>query len=296
MKNLWKKLTSIALAIGILACFASCSKDGDEELSYTFDEILSVCADDTNIDELMKEGSKFEITTVEGEKEQVDFLKAVEELETRLDFNKKMAEANIASSKNISNELKEIYKENGIEDASLLLADLESDDLSQIEKGRVRTYLAYLSATNKNWLNNNGLNISKELLMRIVKAAGCEASGLEEQYYTNCTISPIYVNEQFMGKLAVDDPLSETVITYQIPNSGDVISDATLTLYNMQGLDNPSYAEVISYCEKTLETSKLAVAAGVEITNGQIDSKLNAKEAKQLILEKTAPSTTNQEG
>lgn len=294
-QNIRKRFLSLILATTMIMGLAGCSSK-EEDIPYSFDEILTEFSSDTNIDELMKVGNQILIKTGEESTEEVDFLTSVKELEERVAFSDKLEAEKIGTLEIASDELKELYGDLSLEEAEILFESLKDENLTPVAKERIKAGLAYLATENKDWIKNNGLNISEELLKRVVKAGACEISGLEVDYYSNCIIDPTNKESDYLGNLVVSDPVSGATLEYGIPRNGNVMSDAVSTLYNIQGLDNPSYKEIISYCESALETSKLAVAAGVELDGNKVDSELKSKDAKKLILEKKAPSTTEQEG
>lgn len=293
--KLRKKLLALLLATTAMMNLSSCGSQ-NEEIPYTFEEVLTMFSNDTNVDELMAVGNQIIITDEEKTPEEVDFLASIQELEKRVSFSEKLEEAKISTLEEVSDELKELYGELTIDEATVLLESLNDESLTPVAIERLRAGLAYLAAENKEWIKNNGLNISEELLKRVVKAGACEISGLEVDYYGKCTIVPSTAESDYLGKLNISDPVSGSTLEYEIPRNGNVMSDAVALLYNLQGLDNPSYKEIIDYCENSLETSKVAVAAGAKLDGDTVDSKLSSNDAKRLILEKATPSTTEQEG
>lgn len=301
--NIRKKIASLVLATTMIMGLAACSNK-DEEIPYTFGELLTEFSGETNLDELMAKGSKIEI--VEPTKEnpdqtaEVDFLASVDELEQRMDFSTLLEEADIELSENASEELIKQYSEISIDEAKILLESLSKDDLSPVEQERIKAGLSYLATDNENWIINNGLKISEELLKRVVKAAACEVTGLEVDYYDSCKIVPESSDEDFEGKVTINDPVSGATLSYEMVGDSkkNAIYAATNTLYNCQRLENPSYKEIFESCEAALEASKIAIAAGAKLDDEQITSELKPSDAKAKVLEKVAPATseTNQEG
>ena len=58
--NIRKKIASLVLATTMIMGLAACSNK-DEEIPYTFGELLTEFSGETNLDELMAKGSKIEI-------------------------------------------------------------------------------------------------------------------------------------------------------------------------------------------------------------------------------------------
>lgn len=301
--NIRKKIMSLVLASTMIMGLAACANK-NEEIPYTFEELLTEFSDETNLDELMSQDSKIEIKEPTKENpdqtESVNFLDSVNELEQRMNFSLLLEDADIELSENASEELIKQYSQISIDEAKILLESLSKDDLSPVERERIKAGLSYLATNNKDWIINNGLKISEELLKRVIKGAACEVSGLEVEYYDSCSISSQSSSEPLKARISVEDPISGVTLYYEMTKNIDnnAILAATNALYNCQGLESPSYKEIFGSCEEALEASKIALAAGVELDDEKITSKLKPNAAKEKILEKVATPTTetSQEG
>ncbi len=297
MKNTGKKFFALTLALAMTIGLAGCSKD--EEIPYTLEEILTTLSDDTNVDELMAIGDDIQIIMPE-ETQEIDFMESVSKLEAYIELSNDLAALGIRPAETSTDAIAEKYSNISIEDARLLLETLSSDEITDVEKARVKAGLSYVLSQNKDWITNNGLNISEELLKRVIKAAGCEASGLEVEYYNSCKISArnYSVESSYIGEMEITDPISNTTLTYQIANNKGALTDATTVLYNIQALeDDETYETVVDYCNQALTASKIAIAAGVDLDDNTIKSESKTSDAKKLILEMYTPEATeSQEG
>lgn len=294
-----KRFLSLILALSMMPSLSACGSE-NETIPYTFDEVVTMFSDTTNLDELMTISDPITIYS-EDESEELDFSTAIKELEERIKLSQELSSAGVKASEEATDTLKEKYSNLTFDDIKLLLDSLATDDLKDVEEARIKAGLSLIAAQNQNWLQTNGLNISEKLLKSVIKAAACEASGLEIEYYDACSISaePNAKNENQRKYVQLTDPISEEKIEYEIvsPLFGDNILAAALnTLYNIQSLDKPSYDSALTYCQDALECSKLMAASKVELNSkDEISSEKSSKDAKTLILEKAAPSATKKE-
>ena len=288
-----KKLIALALTLSALTySLSGCNQDA--EIPYTLDEVLASFAEETNLDELMTVGENIQIIISEESKEK-DFMESVNKLEEYIALSNDLAAIGIKPAETSTVLTAEKYANLDIEDVKLLIETLQENTITDVEKARITAGLSYVLTQNKEWISTNGLNISEELLKRVVKASACEASGLEIEYYTSCKIGARKYSKESsaIGEIEVIDPISNATLTYQIANDNGALTTACEVLYNIQALEtDESYETIVSYCSQALDTAKIAIAAGVELDGSTIKSETKINEAKKLILQKNAPEQT----
>lgn len=283
-----KKTLSVLLAMTIMAELAACGKK-NEDIPYMYNDVLETFADNTNLDELMESVKPITVGSEE-ESEEISFSEAVSQLEERLQLSKELSVEVSESSNEITDTLKEQFSNLSYDEIKVLLDSLKNDNLKDIEKERINTGLSWIVAKNEEWIKTNGLNIAEALLKNIIKASACEVSGLELEYYDNCTISaePHKHNSNKNVYINLTDPVSEKTIGYHIDlTDNNVLTSATLKLYNLQRQENPSYDTIKSFCQSALDFTKLVAAAGVELTDeNEMRAEISSEEAEKLITEK----------
>lgn len=300
--NIGKRIFSLLVALGMVLVLAACSAE-DENIPYTFSELLTTLADDTNVDELMDAERKNLAQTAEEGVEVQSYLEQVNELEEKLALAKKLESLGIKPSKDATEQIYEKYGDITAADVELLLEALNNNETSDIEKARIRAGLGLIAANTQSWIKDNGLGISEGLMLRILKAAGCEVSGLEEQYFDSCIVGP-RINDAkaaYIGNMTITDPVSGASLQYGLGNTSDsALYAAAVILYDMQSLtaEEITYDTASAYCEEALEAAKIALAAGVVLEDGTISSEETSKEARQYIMEMATASseTETQEG
>lgn len=284
-------LTALTLTIGI----AGCAEEKDGEIPFTLQEVLESYADDTNLDDLMAIGDTIQLSTLEADRVEADLMKSVATLEEYIAISNSLTALGIVPTESSTPETISQYQNITTDEVKLLIETLASSECTDIEKARVAAGLSYLADYYQDWIGENGLTISEELLKRVIKSAGCEASGLEIEYYDSCKIGSRNhnVESDYISEMEINDPVSGATLSYEIADDKGAISEVAEILYNIQGLEaDESYETKLNYCKQALEATKVAIAAGVELEDNQITSEKTAKEAKQLILEMTAPSAT----
>lgn len=298
-RNIGTRLMSLGLALASVIAFAGCSNSKqDEEIQYTFEEVLNSFSDDTNLDEIMQVKSEILITTEEGKKE-VDFFEATKELEKRVDLNEKLKEAEIASIDNASKELMAMYALT-LENAPLLLESL-NETHTPAEEARIKAALGYINSQNEKWLVDNGLNVSIGLLNRVVQGAACKVCGLEDKYYAKFEI--VTDNQQGESIVRVEgiDPVSNQDFKFNVSTKeNDVLALTTDCLLHMNSLKNgeASVEAITSNCDRAITLFEYAAASDMVLDDNVIKSnseKVALENIEQKIMTKTtsAPTTTS---
>ena len=273
-------LLALAMIIGILS---GCDKK-EELVPYTLDEILSSFSNDTNLDDLMALDEVILVKEDEETKER-NFFESIKRLEDYIDLIAKFNSLGIAPTPLYTHIIEDTYSDLTPEEVNLLLESLSDSSIQDIVSLRIKTGLGFKHQQYKEWIENNGLKLSEELLKKIVKAATCEVSGLEIKYYNSCTISAGQSNPNSKTQVKVLDPESNASLEYSIDNN-TILSDAIKLLYKIQSTESATYDETLSYTIKSLNLAKLAVAADFNLENKNIITCNNNKtEARQYILE-----------
>ncbi len=286
-----RKFFAMLLALSMVVGLTACGKD--EGIDLTLEQVLTAIADDTNLDELMKAGNTIAIIQ-DGEEQEVDFMESVNKLETYIKLANTLSERGIKPAEQTTDAIQELYGSLSIEDIEVLIESLSDESLSDVEKARIEAGLSFILANNQEWIMENGLEIAEELLIRVIKAAACEASGLEVENYTSCTIgAPSSSDSGYISTIKVNDPVSGTTLEYQLDDGNKPLAQAAYALYNIQGLDGTeSYNEVIVYIDGALYIAKVATAAGVELDENEISSSKKEADAKKYIYTMTTPQST----
>lgn len=287
-----KRFFAMMLAITMIASgLAGCSKE--EKVDFSLEEVLTALASETNIDELMEAGNTIAIIQNEEEQE-VDFMESVSKLETYMNLANALSARGIKPAEETTDAIKGLYGSLSAEDVEVLIESLNDESLSDVEKARVEAGLSYVLATNQAWIMGNGLEIAEELLIRVIKAAACQASGLEVENYTSCTIGAQTSSDSgYISTIKVNDPVSGTTLEYYLDDGNKPLAQAAYTLYNIQGLDGTEdYNETVGYINEALYDAKLAAAAGISVKDATIASAKKESEAKQYVYTLTTPQTT----
>ncbi len=292
-----RRLTAALLALLMTFGLTSCKDEENTEIPYTLEEVLTAFASSTELDEVMTYGASIEISETTSDKTttyEMDFMDSVNKLEDYIALINELKALGIEPSETSTPDTINKYSNLTLEEVELLVDSLDSE-LTDVEEARIRAGLAYVSNSYQQWIKENGLAISEELLLRLVKASICDASGLEPMYFTSCTINPqgTTTDKSKSATVKLTDPISGKTLDYDITNQkDDPLQIAVTTLYNIQSLDeNVSYETIVTYCNDTLLTTKLAVAAGVELSNDTIYSDEKTKDAKKKILDMSKKST-----
>lgn len=297
-KKVFALLTALALTVSLAAC-----SNKDDEINCTLEEVLASYADNTNLDELMANGAAIELVSPEGEveaPEETSFMEQVNELEAYISLSKRLENLGIKPATTSTEETSAKYADLSADEIELLIESLNDEGLTDVERARVKAGLSCILAENQEWIMSNGVKISEELLKRTIKAAACQVSGLEVEYYNSCKISARNQSKEsdYIGTVEVYDPISGTTLNYEIASGNGAIAQAADVLYGIQVLEgDESYETVVDYCGQALDATKVAVAAGVKLEDDQIKSEKKVKDAKKLILEMdTTQATETQEG
>lgn len=287
-----KKVMALLLAVTCLVTSLSgCGKE--ENIDLSLEQVLTSIANDTNLDELMEVGNTIAIIQ-NGKEEELDFMESVSRLETYMNLANTLSARGIKPAEEVTPAIKELYSSLTAEDVEILIESLNEESLSDVEKARIEAGLSYVLANDQAWIMGNGLEIAEELLIRVIKAAACQASGLEVENYTSCTIgAQTSSDSRYISTIKVNDPVSGTTLEYMLDVGNRPLAQAAYTLYNIQGLDGTEeYGEVVSYINEALSDAKVAAAAGVKVDDAMISSAKKESEAKQYIYTLTTPTTT----
>lgn len=224
-----KRFFAMMLAITMIASgLAGCSKE--EKVDLSLEEVLTALAGETNIDELMEAGNTIAIIQNEEEQE-VDFMESVSKLETYMNLANALSARGIKPAEEPTDAIKGLYGSLSAEDVEVLIESLNDESLSDVEKARVEAGLSYVLATNQAWIMGNGLEIAEELLIRVIKAAACQASGLEVENYTSCTIGAQTSSDSgYISTIKVNDPVSGTTLEYYLDDGNKPLAQAAYTL------------------------------------------------------------------
>lgn len=287
-----RKFIATLLALSCLAAsLTGCGKE--ENVDLTLSQVLGAISDDTNLDELMAVGNTIAIIQ-DGEEEELDFMQSVDKLETYMNLANALSERGIKPAEEATASIKELYGSLSAEDVEIIIDSLNDESLSDVEKARIEAGLSYVLANDQAWIMGNGLEIAEELLIRVLKAAACQASGLEVENYTSCTIGAQTSSDSgYISTIKVNDPVSGTTLEYYLDDGNKPLAQAAYTLYNIQGLDGTEdYNETVGYINEALYDAKLAAAAGISVKDATIASAKKESEAKQYVYTLTTPTTT----
>lgn len=287
-----RKFIATLLALSCLAAsLTGCGKE--ENVDLTLSQVLGAISDDTNLDELMAVGNTIAIIQ-DGEEEELDFMQSVDKLETYMNLANTLSERGIKPAEEATASIKELYGSLSAEDVEIIIDSLNDESLSDVEKARIEAGLSYVLANDQAWIMGNGLEIAEELLIRVLKAAACQASGLEVENYTSCTIgAQTSADSGYISTIKVNDPVSGATLEYYLDDGNKPLAQAAYTLYNIQGLDGTEdYNEVVGYINEALYDAKIAAVAGVNVEDATISSAKRESEAKQYVYTLTTPTTT----
>lgn len=283
--NIRNKVFSLFLTLSItLGLLSACGKTTEEPIMYTLDEILSSFSNDTNLDDLMALDESILLKEDEETKERT-FSESIKQLEDYIDLIAKFNSLGIAPTPLYTHMIEDTYSDLTPEEVNLLLESLSDSSIQDIVSLRIKTGIGFKHQQYKEWIENNGIKLSEELLKKVIKAAACETSGLEIKYYNSCTIGAGQSNPNAKTQIKILDPESNATLEYNIDNN-TILSDAIKLLYKIQSTESATYDETLSYTIKSLNLAKLAVAADFNLENKNIITCNNNKtEARQYILE-----------
>lgn len=279
-----KKISALLLALTMTIGFLSGCDKKEELVPYTLDEILSSFYNDTNLDDLMALDENILLKEDEETKER-NFSESIKQLEDYIDLIAKFNSLGIAPTPLYTHIIEDTYSDLTPEEVNLLLESLSDSSIQDIVSLRIKTGIGFKHQQYKEWIENNGIKLSEELLKRVIKAAACETSGLEIKYYNSCTIGAGQSNPNAKTQIKILDPESNATLEYSIDNN-TILSDAVKLLYEIQSTESATYDETLSYAIKALNLAKLATAADIELEESStITCNRNKTQARQYILE-----------
>ena len=283
--NIRNKVFSLFLTLSItLGLLSACGKTTEEPIMYTLDEILSSFSNDTNLDDLMALDESILLKEDEETKERT-FSESIKQLEDYIDLIAKFNSLGIAPTPLYTHMIEDTYSDLTPEEVNLLLESLSDSSIQDIVSLRIKTGIGFKHQQYKEWIENNGIKLSEELLKKVIKAAACETSGLEIKYYNSCTIGAGQSNPNAKTQIKILDPESNATLECNIDNN-TILSDAVKLLYEIQSIESATYDETLSYTIKALNLTKLATAADIELDESRtITCNRNKTQAMQYILE-----------
>ena len=300
MKSIRTRLAALGLALTMVIAMAGCSKE-NENIPFTLEEILSSYSDNTQLDDLFaQENAVISMPKENDENEDVKIKDCVTQLEEYISLANTLSALGIKPAETTTEEIKNQYSNLTSDEIALLIESLNDGSLTDIESARVKAGLAYVLTTQQGWIVEHGRDITEEVLKDVIKAAACEASGLEIEYFRDCTISSqnndksdIRTANDYIGTVTIKDPISGSALEYDIVYGKDsALYDAAGVLYKIQSIGDEatSYEDIVNLCTEGLNATKIAVAAGVKLEGTALSSETKASDAKTLIL--TAASAT----
>lgn len=287
----WQRIVAGLAAIVMLGSLSSCKKE-NEEIPYTLEEVLTHFADETKIDEVLSDQN--DLTNSEKLMQDFTFAEKVSLLEIYIETIDKITELGIEPEKVPHKTTAEEYSKLTLKEVDDLISNYQKDSVSDIEKLRMKSVLGHMNYTYQEWVKLRGLNISINLLKRVIKAVTCEISGLEIEYYENCTIQKPSKDDEkkLASKIEVKDPICWDSLIYEIPRKNNIYASASDLIFEMRDSKKNRYDVVRDYSIEAIELTKLAMAAGVQSVDNQISSKLTEEQAKQKVLTMNEPNTT----
>lgn len=291
----WQKIAAgIGALVIMFTSLAACSKENKKSVQ-TFDALIDSYNDNTLLDEILALNEEFSILEAT-ETQEVDFSESVNKLETYMNIIAEMNELGIEPTEQSSEETIEKYSELTEEEVRELLEIHKSGEKTDIEKLRIKAALGYINQKYRNWIQNNGLEISEELLKKAIKAATCQVSGLEPENYNDCSISSQTQKEVFkpLAVITINDKESQDTLVYEIPYIPHdyVYYYAINTLYDIQSSSETDFDSIFNYCDQALTYVKLMIVSGVVLEDDAIKPYEHITVAKQLILQQNAQSQT----
>ena len=304
MKN-WKRATA-ALTAGVMAMtLASCSKEEDVEIPYTVDEVLEMYAEDTSIDDVLKNNDRILILEEDEEEDKSTLLDAVNKLENYIKIVDAIEPLELEINSQEDEEKTHLIEDMEIEDIEILIESYKAGEIPSEDAEVTRQTLKAIQEQYKTWVVLNGKIIAEEALKRSIKAIACDISnrGLlyyQKSTYNDCSISAKnYSDKSFtLGIVSVESP-DESSSTkgdnYQITYDTDKTPSFALDkLYKIQeNRDSYEYSEISILCKEAIDSLKCLAASDIVEKYDNITSKEKISEVKQKILSKGNQTETN---
>ena len=293
----WQKIAAGVGALVItLTSLAACGKENEERVQ-TFDTLIESYSDNTLLDEILALNEDISIIDAQStETEKVDFSESVSRLENYMNIVSEMNKLGIEPKEQASEETIEKYSELTEDEVKELIELHKSEEGSDIEKIRIKAALGYINQKYRTWIQNNGLEISEELLKKSIKAAACQVSGLEPENYNDCSISSQTKPEGLrpLATITINDKESQDTLEYEISyiRHDYIYYDAINTLYSIQSLSETDFDSIFNYCDQALTNVKLMIVSGVVSEDDAIKPEQHITVAKRLILQQDAKTPT----
>lgn len=286
--NITKRFFALLTSLSLVVALAGCSNQ-KQEYDITLDEVLGYLSDETNFDESLHFAPKIGLSYDEHGKREVVLQNAISQLENTIEMITLFQQARITPTTEATSEIVAKYSNKTFDDLKLLLESYQGNELSDIERARLKAGLSYVYGLEQQWIEENGLYISEQALTILIKAAACEASGLEEEYIASCEIIPEDNNSKSLGTVKITDPVSNEILSYSINRDSSPISSALALLNDIQTSSDEDFSSIYGKCVKTLDITKLSIAAGIVSDNGVIKSEKTTQDAKRLLLTISQP-------
>lgn len=256
------KALALMLGVGVVFGTTGCIFNNTAPtIDQTVESTISQTAQDTYLDEVFMDdnddqASLSELSTLEGALERYDLLKEV-------DFGDE-------HYNDLSEEDKATANALSTEDIELLIEELDKDDLSIVDKSRVLQQLFYLRNDAQGEIEEKGITISTNALKRGIKAAACEATGLEAEYYDYVSIDAADQSPSVLG-LTVTDPVSGASTHINVEYDS-IYGKMIHQIYDLQVLDNPSFDDIREQTEESLNLVKVSAYSGVTLSGDTMTS------------------------
>ena len=272
IKNLSIRRILPVLLVGTTLTFTGCSGKVNMD-KYTMSELMAneEVKDLTLMDELIEQGNLMytdELNYIEAANQLERYMDIVEEIES-IDYSEVSQLAPLTAEEYLTT----LDLSLGEVQVLKTMATSKATDLVSMErKLTAMKKLDYLYRNCKEWISQNGRNLTSKLMIHTVKSSLADELGISTEDYSTITIPPIKdaktANEGF--KIEVGDSY------YVVPTSSDEIWNTISYTYRVQhddfqedsdkksgSIEYKTYRKAINYAKTTL-------SAGANIKNGKI--------------------------
>ena len=267
------KITAIAILAGGIT-YETATFKKNLRINDTLQNVVEVFNDDTKLDEAVTEN----LATYDD----ISILKAADKLESYIDIVEQLENYNFQEVKDLDELSQEDYQlANKLtkEDIELLMQVVETDNdslKSQEVRIKAAKILSYINQQEKDWIKNNGKEVTSNLLKWVTKSSIAEEFDLDASEIDNVEIPPAKKISDMRFFITYNGE------KYSISSRKSSIYDTLYCYYQINSVEdlgeneNELYKEAISY-------AKIATMTGVKEQNNTIENIRSLKEAKKVL-------------
>lgn len=271
----FKKIIALLLTTAIFLPTTGCQKKEKDDISITIGTLLDKTADKTLLDEVLEEN-------IEKQNLEVTYEEIVR-VEEYIRLINQISNLNLPIPHNIPNEVIEEFTNmpidqvyHNIEKQYLILGT--GDEILKREYG-----LYFLKSHYQNWLQENALRVTKNLLQCAIKASTVLPNNSDSTYSI--------VGEpkiEYGENITISFDCNSQEDSYTIgENSGSVYDLVTsyASVERTMQTDNPTYEEIIDCCLTAYNAVKMFVVSEISIDDSNnITSDKISPETKKYVL------------